>query len=480
MKSRAWLEPFAAERWDRAAAAHLARRAGFGATPEELDRLVALGPKGAVASFVDWPEEEPLLDQRQAEHGTALADLREGTTSAQDAVSRLREQWLWRMVATEHPLREKLALLWHDHFATAESKVVRVALLRRQYETFQKLGGGTFRALAGAIARDPAMLVYLDNRVSKKKHPNENFARELFELFTLGIHNYEQRDVAEVARVFTGWTTKERDAAEFRFDPAIHDSNDKLVLGQVIGGRGGARGEEEGDLVLDLLVARDECARFVAEKLLRWFLTHEPQPDLVDELARVFQQNGSSIRETLRVLFASEGFHAAEFRFRLYKTPVDWAVSGARLLGVRNVHLLGLDKRLARMGMKLLEPPSVAGWDSGRGWIQSSQLAERYELALALASVAHSRRPVHGAAAADFDSLGAGLEQDPKALCDRLCGRLLQRDLAPEARAVVLEHLEADSALLEQGERRVAHRIQRERVRTLTHMLLCSPEFALA
>src|SRR6185295_6878930 len=120
---------------------------------------------------------------------------------------------------------------WHDHFATAESKVVRVELVRKQYDTFQHFGAGSFRELLGKVARDPAMLVYLDNRVSKKKHPNENWARELFELFSLGVNHYQQRDVAEIARVFTGWTTRDRNNGGFKFEPNDHDGNDKLVLG---------------------------------------------------------------------------------------------------------------------------------------------------------------------------------------------------------------------------------------------------------
>lgn len=476
MTARAGWRPLPEARFDRAAAAHLARRAGFGALPEELDRLVEMGLEAAVASFVDFPAEEPALDAAQREHGTALDDLEQTVSGAQDAVARLRVQWLWRMVATAHPLRERLALLWHDHFATAESKVIRVGLLREQYRTFQRLGAGSFRELLGAVARDPAMLVYLDNRVSKKKHPNENFARELFELFSLGIHNYTQRDVAEAARVFTGWTTKIRDEGPFVFDPAIHDANDKLVLGQSIPGRGGAAGEREGDELLDVVARREECARFVATKLGTWFVAHEPPAELVDELAASFTAHGTSIRETLRDLFRSERFYAEEHRFRLYKNPVDWAVSAARLVGLSNAHLLGLDGRLARMGMKLFEPPSVAGWETGRSWIQSSLLAQRYELALALASIAHSRRTVFGAAAADFDALAGGVEEDAGRLCDRLGERFLQRPLAEGARAVVVEHLELDAPLAPGA----AASARRERTRALVHLLLCSPEFALA
>lgn len=478
MASRASFLPRLDQPWDRDCAAHLARRAGFGATPDELDRLVALGCDGAVAHFVDWPADEPALERAQAEYGSALANLEEGEVNAADAVSRLRLQWLWRMASTAHPLRERLALLWHDHFATAESKVVRVVLLRKQYATFQRLGAASFRELLGAVARDPAMLVYLDNRVSKKKHPNENWARELFELFTLGVNRYQQRDVAEVARVFTGWMTRNRDEGPFEFDSGNHDTNDKLVLGQLIGGRTGARGEQEGDEVLDLLVARPECAQFISRKLAACFLAHEPPPPIVEGLARTFVAEHSSIRETLRKLFTSQAFYAPEFRFQMHKTPVEWVISAARLLGVRNVHLLGLEARLARMGMRLFEPPSVAGWDGGRNWAQSSQLAERYELALAYASVAHSKRAVFGAPATDFQVLGSDDADTAATLVDSVSARVLQRELGPSARAVVEAHLDAATPITSDGPAR--ERERRERLRALVHLLLCSPEFALA
>ena len=478
MASLLVFEPGRDAPWDRARAAHLARRAGFGATPAELDRLVEIGFEAAVDSFVDWPDDEPQLAREEAAFGSALADLDGMQDGTQDAVARLRLQWLWRMVESAYPLREKLSLLWHDHFATAESKVLRIDLIRGQYETIHRLCAASFRELVGAIARDPAMLVFLDNRVSKKKHPNENFARELVELFTLGVNRYEQRDVAEIARVFTGWTTPDRNRGPFEFDSGDHDSNDKLVLGQSIAGRKGAAGEQEGDELLDLLVARPECAKFIATKLCAWFVAHEPPPELVDAVAAEFVSQGFRVRETVRALLRSQAFYDELFLFRLHKTPVEWAVGAARLLAVRNVHLLGLDSRLGRMGMRLFEPPSVAGWESGRDWAQSSQIAERFELALAFSTIAHSRREVFGAPAADFQALGSQLAGDSAALVDQLCAHLLQRQIAPAAREVLVTYL--DEALPLEGEDSAREHLARERVRAAVHLLLCSPEFQLA
>ncbi|MEO6709358.1 MAG: DUF1800 family protein, partial [Planctomycetota bacterium] len=237
-------------------------------------------------------------------------------------------------------------------------------------------------------------------------------------------------------------------------------------------------GEDEGDEVIDLLVSREECAQFIARKLASWFVAHQPPAALVDGLAGDFARAKTSIRETLRALFTSELFYAPAFRFQMHKSPVEWAVSAARLLGVRNIHTFGLEPRLARMGMRLFEPPSVAGWECGRAWTQSSQLAERYELALAFSAVSHSKRAVFGAPAADFQSLHSEAAEDSAALVDRLSAHLLHRDLQPAARAVVASHLDEALPVTASGASRDHER--RERVRAVVHLLLCSPEFALA
>lgn len=477
--------------FDRACAAHLARRAGFGARPEEIDRLVDLGVDGAVASFIDAPDDDARLAKLERSHGSALSPTDPMDAGAASAVARLRARLMWRMVESADPLREKLCLFWHDHFATAESKVLRLELIEGQWSTFRRYGSARFRDLLGAVARDPAMLVYLDNRVSKKQHPNENWARELLELFTLGVDRYEQRDVAELARVFTGWTTPDRNRGPFEFDSGDHDSHDKLFLGHSIRGRRGAAGEQEGDEALDLLTKRPECARHIAGSLCAAFVAHAPPADLVDEVAEVFAREDTSIANTLRALFTSRRFYEARFRENFHRTPIDWAVSAARAIRLSNAHLSGWEARLARMGMKLFEPPSVAGWESGREWLQSSQLAERFELALQLSQVAHSSRSVFGAPAADFDALAvacgpedpAGPSAGAARLVDTLAWRLLGRELDAASRAALVEHLEVDLPASADGDGSDATAVAtvvRERVRALVHLLLCSPQFTLA
>lgn len=475
----ALLDPFrptANDPWDFEKAAHLARRAGFGAPPERVRELVELGPAGAVDALVDAPREDPELERLIADTGGELTAFERPGLDDNQRKEALRQLWLFRMVHARDGLREKAALLWHDHFAVIENEDVSPAMVALQLELFRTLGLGSFRELLIGVARDPAMLVFLDGRVNEKQNPNENWARELLELFTLGLDRYTQADVVEVARVFTGWSTPARDAATFEFHPDAHDTGDKLVFGQRLAGRSGDAGYDEGLELLERILARPECARFVAAKLLAWF--HAPDPDeaLVQELAERLTAEGWSIRETLRALFGSRAFHAPEARLALVKSPVEYAVSAVRLAGLQNGHLLALSGRVRRMGMDLFRPPSVAGWEHGEAWIQTGWMIERYNLANQIAQAPFSTRTIVGAAAIDLERLLPPGDRDPRALAEALVGRVLQRELRPEAAVVVREHLREVARSLPgvSPERRV-----HEQARAALHLLLASPEFAL-
>ena len=475
------LEPFAPTAnapWDRRRAAHLARRAGFGASGAALDRLVALGPAGAVAHFVDAPAEEPDLDREIAALGSALDPGAAGPGAYGRAnTDRLRRWWLYRMVRTGAPLREKLALLWHDHFAVQEGIVVRTQLLVAKTATLRRFALGPFAELLAQVARDPAMLVFLDNRLSTKESPNENWARELLELFTLGVDEYSQADVRDLARVFTGWTTPTAHSTEFEFAAQHHDTGEKTVLGHRIRGRRGAEGEKEGDEAIAHILKQPAHGRFLARKLLEWFGSHSPDVAVVDGLAQVLRSNGGSIAGTLRVLFASKWFYAAEQDHALYRNPVDLVVSAARALEVQNPHLAQLEAHTAALGMELFEPPSVAGWEHGDTWVRTGSVAPRLNFALDLAELPHAGRPITGRAAIDLDRLGAGASHDGETLLDALCERLLQQPLEPQQRAAVLESLEPHDAT---QDTRTQRDRGRERVRTAIHLVLSSPQFTLA
>ncbi len=462
--------------WDRAAAAHLARRAGFGAYGAALDHLVQLGPEAAVAHFVDAPVETPDLDAEIAAIGSAL-DVHAGGPGAygRESTDRLRRWWIYRMVRTPTPLVEKLALLWHDHFAVQEGIVIRTALLLEQNRTFRRLALAPYQDLLRAVARDPAMLVFLDNRLSSKESPNENWARELVELFTLGVDQYSQTDVRELSRIFTGWTTPAAHIAEFRFEPTMHDDGDKQLFGARIAGRTGARGIAEGEEALALILAQPAHAEFLARKLLEWFGHREPALDTVEAFAQVLRKNGGSIRESLRVLFSSAWFFAPEQRHAIYKNPVELVVGAARGAEVGNPHLANLEHHAVALGMELFEPPSVAGWEHGSAWVRTGSVAPRLNFALAVAELPHAARTVTGRATVNLDELAAQAGEGPRNLAAALAERFLQQNLEPDQEAALVEYL--DAARANAPDERTG---RREGVRAALHLLLAAPQFTLA
>ena len=461
--------------WDAAAAAHLARRAGFGATPSELDGLVQLGRKAAIAQFVDFPQESPDLENEMRQVGGTLTDFGEGEGVTLGSVGDLaRASWLYRMVREPNPLREKLTLFWHDHFACQSSKIVRRPQYMGQVETFRRHAAGSFRELLLAVAQDGGMLAYLDNRLNDARNPNENWSRELLELFTLGVDKgYEQRDVYELARVFTGWTSPNLNSTKFIYDPKLHDSNDKLLFGEPIEGRTGIAGMEEGVEALDRILTKPECATFLARKLIAWFVNHEPDEAHVREIADVLRRADYSIRAALDALFSSDWFFAAENRSNRFKNPVELTVSAARLLELRNPHLAGLEHHTRVLGMDLFEPPSVAGWDQGATWANSGSTVARTQFALQMSATPSSPLNITGSPAINFGALCGEATSDGE-LVAKLANRLLQAEL-PEHAAI-----EAYLAQFEINPTWNEKRVAMEKTRAVIHLLLASPRFAVA
>ncbi len=472
------LAPLPPSAWDEGAAAHLLRRAGFGGRPEELAELVDLGPEAAVARLVDFPTEEPELEREIAAQGSELeldpSRLRMG---ARDQLEVLRAWWIFRLAHTRHPLREKLVLHWHDHFACAASKVVHAPLLLAQNQTFRRLGAGRFRVLLGAQARDPAMLAYLDGRLNNKGHPNENWAREVLELFTLGVDRYTQRDVSELARVFTGWTTPHPNSDEFVFRPEEHDGLDKQLFGVLLRGRPGAEGIAEGEEALDRIVARQECASFLAGRLLAFFAGPAWPDEVQEALATELRAHELETRAGLRALFLSRWFHAPEQRFARHRSGVELAIAAVRLAGVQNAHLLDLATTLRRLGMDLFEPPSVAGWPEGRAWVQTGALIERWRLARRIADLPHTRRTVRGSAALDLEAIAPDAKGSDEELLDAAAARILQHAVRASERKVLLGYLSQCAKELADAEPRD---VRRAKLRGLVQLLVAAPQFGLA
>ena len=385
MRRRAGLDP--AE--TRSAVAHLVRRAVFGAPADEIDELAALGYEGAVDRLLDGLDgDDPGADSVPAPEFRTLEILgaRQGTAEERRAANaRAGEErralvlwWVQRMVAADRPIREKLTFLWHDHFATSLEKVSLAELLHRQYRTLYDLGPGRFDDLVGAVARDPAMLVWLDGRESRVGAPNENFSRELFELFTLGhagahAHHvgsaYSEDDVADAARALTGWSITP--AIESVLVPGRHDDGTKTVLGTT------------GRLGLDDVVAaatqHPACAPHVVSRLWsRLARPAAPDDPVVVELAAAFAAD-LDVRSLLRAMFLHPDFLAPATRTALVRTPVDLVVGLCRTVGVTpDERALGL---LAGLGQVPFVPPDVSGWPANEAWLSTGSALLRLRLA---------------------------------------------------------------------------------------------------
>ncbi|MDJ0973730.1 MAG: DUF1800 domain-containing protein [Planctomycetota bacterium] len=286
----------------------------------------------------------------------------------------IQQLWLERMVSGRNALAEKLALFWHGHFATSNTKVKDAALMWAQYKLFRGAGGGRFEDLVLGVSRDVAMIRWLDGNANRKGHANENYARELQELFTLGIGEYTEEDIREIARAFTGWGSRHH---EFVFREHFHDKGEKTFHGET-----GAFGGED---VVKILVGLPACPRFLARKLLAWFSHPEPTKDEVEAVAEAFRAADGDIKTTLGAIFRSETFRSPKSYRALVKGPVEFCVGALRAAG-RSTVPAWIHGGLDRMGQILFQPPSVKGWTSGTGWLSSGAVVERLRIAQRVAA----------------------------------------------------------------------------------------------
>lgn len=363
-------------------AAHVLRRAGFGGNVDDVARYAALGPSGAVDAllhpvvpdlpFPDYPAPEVLYAslRGKARSGTEL-------------------WWLERMLRTQHPLVEKMTLFWHGHFATSIAKVP-APLMARQIDLFRSAGLGNFRTLLRAVSVDPAMSVWLDNRSNSRAHPNENYAREVMELFALGLGAYSEDDVKEVARALTGWPYDAR-TMTVAFDPRRHDDGNKTVLG-----RTGPFGLTD---VIDIIVAQPVHQRFIARKLLEFFVYSDPEPELTEAVAQTYALGGFDIAKTVGTILRSQVFHSLRAYRALPKSPIEFTIGLLRWCGATSVPP-GLPDALRRMGQEPLAPPSVKGWDGGPVWINTNTLLARFNFVNALIATGGPARAATAATAA--------------------------------------------------------------------------------
>jgi uncharacterized protein (DUF1800 family) len=272
------------------------------------------------------------------------------------------------MLATPSPLTERMTLFWHNHFATSQQKVRSPQLMYRQNALLRREATGSFATLLREVARDPAMLVYLDNAGNRRQAPNENFAREVMELFTLGEGHYSEHDVKEAARAFTGWSL-DRETGEYTYRRVWHDYGVKAVLGRT--------GRLDGDDVIDILLARRETANFIAAKVWREFVSPSPDADEVARWASVFREGRYEVKPLLRAALTSQAFWSPANRGALVKSPVDLVVGTLRTFGIRPVDLRPAAFACAALGQNPFAPPNVKGWPGGDAWIDAATLLGR-------------------------------------------------------------------------------------------------------
>lgn len=362
---------------DQARIAHLLNRFGLGASQEDLAHYGAGTWRDAVEKLIE--DDRPEVEVKIAE------SFFDPTNPGLQRMSQLQGHWYRRLIITKRPLQHRMLLFWHNHFATASSKVRIAQAMLGHMDMLYDNALGSFRTLIGAVSRDPAMIIWLDLQENTKDSPNENFAREVMELFTLGVDNgYTESDIREVARAFTGWQyrqTRRRGNRSIEFAKIldIHDSGSKAILGQT--------GNFDGDDVLDLLCKHPGTARYIAKKAWEYFAYKDVEKETLDRVARAFFDSGLNVKVLIRAIMTDEQFYSERAIGTRFKSPVDLCVGTARAIGVQRIERADAARPAAfgslmkvatkEMGMELLEPPDVNGWPSGPEWITSATMTKR-------------------------------------------------------------------------------------------------------
>ena len=376
--------------------AHLMRRAGFGATRDQLETLAKMGYDTTVDELLHPSEVRYMPDDLLRRYHMDYADLRANPTSS--------SHWIYRMVTTSAPLEEKIALLWHRIFATGQTKLIQGKVIVTQIDMFRKYGMGSFRELLLQLSRDPAMILWLDNQDNHNGAVNENYGREILELFSMGVGNYTEEDIKECSRAFTGWSIANPEymaikmrnntarpfgyiAWQYQYNADDHDEGDKTFLGQT--------GNFNGEDVIDIICKQPATARFVARHLYHQFVADEPpvprwphvdpvDPEAIQALVDAYFESDYNIGAMLEVLFRSDFFKAESARFARVKSPIELVIGTLRLAGgFQQPTYEVYDASLAAgyMGQAILNPPTVEGWQGGDEWITTGSVVQRVNYA---------------------------------------------------------------------------------------------------
>ena len=474
---------------DIALIAHLLRRAGFGATRDELEKYIAQGYEAVVEELLHPENAPPALEDEDIirRYHADQNDFR--------IIDGAQANWVYRMINTRRPFEEKIALFWHGIFATGWTKFDEPKAMTRQLEMFRRYGLGSFKTLMVQVSRDPAMIFWLDNKDNHGDAVNENFGREILELFSMGVGNYTEDDVRQASRAFTGWTLRHinyhaimaeqnisepygRVDAHFEYREEDHDQGEKTFLGRT--------GNFNGEDIIEIICQEPATARFVSRHLYNFFVADEPQvpawetvpprdPEAIDTLMDAFVKYDYDIRSLLRVLFHSDFFKNAAFA--RVKSPAEIIAGSARVAGTYRFpdpYDIGLASDIGSMGQEILDPPSVEGWHTGKEWINSSSLVQRVNFA--------ARQ------FADVDSPGVrsivsriraqGAYTSPERLVDACLDLMGPMTVSGEAMDQLLSHVTSGGEI-QFGDERNA-RSATERISELLQLIVSTREYQMA
>ena len=480
--------------FDAVKAAHLLNRAGFGGTVDEIEQVRKMGPIDAVDWLFDFPdagaEEQSQTDvpdlsavagypksyKEIAKKMKGLSEeerkeaRQEMMTANREALKATIDWWLTRMAMGSSPLQEKLTLFWHGHFATSARDERSAALMWQQNDLLREQAAGNFRTLVRSISRDPAMLDYLNNTQNKKAHPNENYARELQELFTLGIGNYTETDVKQAARAFTGWT---HDGEQFVFRPHDHDDGIKTFQGHT--------GNFNGEDVIAIILSMPVCSKFISSKLFRFFAYEQPDDTLVDALGSQLREQNYALRPLIRTILTSKAFYSDYAMGTQIKSPIQLLIGTVRQLNLQMPNDRATMGYLTQMGQQPFGPPNVRGWPGGRIWINTNTMFVRTNMGVYLAgggavqvarvgriggSTKGGGKSVEANAVA-FDPNKTHSEADtPETVVDAWLAKLIQRPVDPVKREVLVKALAGPP-------------LRTENVRKMIQLIVSMPEYQL-
>ena len=433
-----------ATKQDPSLVAHLMRRAGFGASWPDIERLAEQRYERTVEELLH-PEDRPPVDEFLLYRYHPTTEIPGGNVAHGQA------NYLFHMINTPRPLEEKMALFWHHVFATGNSKVDNCNHLMDQVQMFRDYGLGNYREMLVRLAKDPAMIYWLDNQDNHKYAPNENWGRELLELFSMGVGTYTEQDVFEASRAFTGWTVSAkmprfpygRFPWKFEFRPEDHDEADKTFLGNT--------GNFDGYDIIDMVVQQPACHRFVARHLYNFFVADEPQvpawqievprdPEAVDAIARVFVESNLEMRPVMRFILNSDFFKSESVRFQRVKSPSEVVVSTLNMIDEFKGPVPYLEADLSRqpgyMGQDILDPPSVEGWHTGKEWIYSGSLVARINFVAGMVS-----NPEHKGIRYIIDKVEGDPDSTaPEGFVDNVLRYMGMIEVGEETRRELIEH----------------------------------------